>query len=111
MQNDATRPASLRKEPYLITRSLHGFGAAVIQIRLHLIDAIDDADRMQSLVHTVSLSLSPDQCTSSQNSYSFTTQAVTYDVEAASPSRSSPEQGSAIEPAAKRSRLNTLKCQ
>lgn len=81
MQDDEIRPAMLRKQPFVVARSIQGVEAAHITITLHMSGTIDEAYRTHSIKQTVSLTLTADS-TSKDNTcqqvHALTTQVATY---------------------------------
>ena len=78
VQDAVVRPASIRKQPYVVTRSVNGVAIMRVRIQLHLTDAIDDAYRMQSFTHVMTTSAAPSQGITIQHTHAFPTQTVMY---------------------------------
>lgn len=72
------RPASIRKQPFVITRHVGGAQTMHVHIQLQLTDAIDDAYRIQSFTYDMTTSAAQCQAAYSPQMYVFTTQTVTY---------------------------------
>ncbi len=106
LQGPNFRPSAMRKQPFVVTTSIQG-AATSMRITLHLSDAIDEAYRIHSFQHTVSVGeaaedVSNKQSMPCQQVYTFTTQTVAYESELVPPSPESAEPSSAILLAAKR---------
>lgn len=77
-QDAAVRPASIRKQPFAVTRRLSGAETLHVHIQLHLKDVIDDAYRVQSFIHVMTTTAAPPQSIETQETYAFPTQSVMY---------------------------------
>lgn len=104
VQEAAIRPASIRKQPFAVTRRLSGAETLHVHIQLHLKDVIDDAYRVQSFTHVMTTSAVPPQSMKSQQTYAFTTQTATYSLgtSVCEPSNTSAGFKHNIQPSAKR---------
>ena len=100
------RPALMRKQPFLVTRSVNGAHTMHAHVQLQLTDAIDDAYRIQCFTHDIILSTTDAQCqaASSLQRYTFTTQSVMYSP-STSTSRSSLDEPS-CQPLVKRQKFS-----
>ena len=86
LQDGIVRPASIRKQQFVVTRSVSGAQTMHVHIQLQLIDAVDDAYRIQCFTHDMTLSAQA-QVVSGSQTYTFTTQCAIY---SPSPSGSQP---------------------
>ncbi|KAL3132439.1 hypothetical protein ABBQ32_008995 [Trebouxia sp. C0010 RCD-2024] len=77
-QDGVLRPASIRKQPFVVTRSVSGARTTHVHVQLQLTDAIDDAHRIQCFTHDMTTSAAQCQAASSPQTYTFTTQNVLY---------------------------------
>lgn len=82
-QDAKNRPAVLRKQPFVVVRSIPAGQATTISIKLLLSDVIDEAYRLHMFRHDVPMESAPsdvfqDQVMSCQHVYTFTTQVSTY---------------------------------
>ena len=112
VQDAVVRPASIRKQPFTVTRSLSGVANMRVRIQLHLTDAINEAYRMQSFVHIMPTSAAPSQSIAIQQTYAFTTQTVVYSPAASTdlPSSISGLLEHNIQPSAKRHKSSSTAC-
>lgn len=81
-QDAKARPAVLRKQPFVVVRSILAAQATTVSIKLLLSDVIDEAYRVHVFQHDVPVELAPrdtfqDQAMSRQQVYTFTTQVAT----------------------------------
>ncbi len=73
----------LRKQPFVVVRSIPAAQVTTISIKLLLSEVIDEAYRVHIFQHDVPVELAPndafqDQVMSCQHVYTFTTQVATY---------------------------------
>lgn len=114
LQDAKSRPAVLRKQPFVVTRSFQG-AQATVSIKLLLSDVIDEAYRIHTFQHEVPVGSAAAESTPGQDGpfqhvYTFTTQVATYtsstaSLPAACADAVSPAPSSEPEPAAKKARL------
>ena len=78
LQGSSARPASLRKQPFHVTRSFHSSAEVNALITLHLISGLDISQHV--LQHTVSQT-TPGTVQSETQTYHFKTQEQQYGLE------------------------------
>ena len=86
MQDAQIRSVALRKQPFVVARTIQGSHATDVNITVHLSDAISPLYRIHKLRYTVPADLTEGDastCASQQpdqQGYTFTTQHVMYDL-------------------------------
>ncbi|KAL0017706.1 hypothetical protein WJX77_007377 [Trebouxia sp. C0004] len=117
-QDAKARPAVLRKQPFVVVRSIPAAQATTISIKLLLSDVIDEAYRVHIFQHDVPVESAPsgvfqDQVMSCQHVYTFTTQVATYASKngVTAPAQTTavlaqPSSSSETEPLAKRTKID-----
>lgn len=108
----------LRKQPFVVVRSISAAQATTVSIKLLLSDVIDEAYRVHIFQHDVPVELAPsdmfqDQAMSCQHVYTFTTQVATHASKngVLAPAQTSavsaqPSSRSETEPLAKRTKID-----
>jgi len=102
----------LRKQPFVVVRSIPAAQATTISIKLLLSDVTDEAYRVHIFQHDVPVESAPsdtfqDQVMSCQHVYTFTTQVATYASKNGVMAPAQPSSCSETEPLAKRAKIGT----